>query len=358
MALDAFDLRTMIAVLDQRKATLTLYRSTFFRRQPQIHVSETFAVDVRKGGVRIAPFVSPVREGQAVRAEGFTTYDLKPGYVKPKFTITPADLQKRLPGESIFSARSTAEREQILVARRLGELDDTLVNREEVMMRDALLDGLIEIWEDVRGTLVKVREIDFLRNAALTVTLGVGTWWTTVATTILDNLQTWATLLRTHGNMGPDVCIMAPDVTAVVTRNTTILALLDNRRVEQGSIAPREKMFGVDYVGQLRAPGCYVELWCDSRTYTNEAGVETAMMPAKNILLGSTQAQCEMHYGPIQDLEAASDLGIAGNGMIPAQRFPKTWTEKDPSVRYVLLQSSPLPVPVNVDAFLRATVLA
>lgn len=357
MALNAFDLRTMIAVLEQRKRTLTLYRRRFFPGAAQVHENDNFDVDVRKGGVRIAPFVSPVREGQVMRAEGFRTFSVKPGYVKPKRVIAPSDLLKRLPGESIFSPRSIQDREQIVLARDLGELDDAITNREEVMARDALLDGKIEIYEDIAGVLTKVREVDFLRDASLTVSLGAGTWWTANSTTILDNFQTWAGLLRAAGGIGPDVCIMAPDVTAVVTKNASILALLDNRRVEQGRIAPSEIEPGVDYVGELRAPGCYVELWCDSRTYTNEGGVETPMMPAKNLLLGSTQARCEMHYGPIQDLESATELGISGNGMIPAARFPKTWTEKDPSVRHVLLQSAPLPVPVNVDAFLRATVL-
>lgn len=357
MALNAFDLRTMILVLDQRKKTLSLYRKTWFPGAPQVHTSENFDIDVRVGGVRIAPFVSPIREGKVMRAEGFKTYSVKPGYVKPKFTVTGADLQKRVLGENIFSTRSLAEREQILVAQRLGELDDALMNREEVMMRDAILTGKIEIYEDIGGTLQKVREVDFLRNAALTVALQ-SAYWSSSATTITDNLQTWAGLLRTHGNMSPDVCILAPDVAADIVKNTTILALLNILNVQVGSIAPRELSEGVDYIGRLNLPGCYVELWCDSRTYTNESGAETAMMPAKTILLGSTKALCEMHYGPIQDLESASDLGITGGGLIPVQRFPKTWTDKDPSVRHVLLQSAPLPVPVNVNAFLKATVKA
>jgi hypothetical protein len=357
MALNAFDLRVMISVLAQRKPTMTHYRNTWFRGPPQIHPSENFDIDVRVGGIRIAPFVSPIREGKVMRAEGFTTYSVKPGYIKPKRTITAADLQKRLPGEDIFSSRSIQEREQLVLARDLGELDDACVNREEVMMRDALLNGKIEIYEDIVGTLTKVREVDFLRNAALTIAL-TGSYWSTSSTTILSQLQTWANLLRTHGSLGPDVLILAPDLAADFVANTTILALLNLLNVNVGNIAPREIVPGIDYIGRLNAPGCYVEVWCDSRTYTNEAGASTPMMPAKTLLLGSTKAQCELHYGPIQDLEAAADLGIAGGGMIPAQRFPKTWTEKDPSVRHVLLQSAPLPVPVNVNGFLKATVKA
>jgi hypothetical protein len=354
--MNAFDTRSMILVLEQHKAPHTFFRNRWFGGPAQVHESDNFDIDVQKGGQRIAPFVSPIKEGKVMRREGFATYTVKPAYLKPKRVITPADCSRRMVGESIFSPRSIQERASLILARDLGELDNACVQREEVMMRDAILDGKITISEDVNGTLTAVREVDFLRNAALTVVLQ-SAYWATSATTIEANLLTWANLLRTHGELSPDVLMVGTDIADILIGNTQILAKLNLLRVEMGSMAPREIVRGVDYIGRLAFPGCYVEIWCDSRTYTNESGAEIKMIPAKTILLGSTQARCEMHYGPIQDLDAASDLGLA-SGVIPAARFPKTWTEKDPSVRHVLLQSAPLPVPVNVDSFLKATVLA
>lgn len=354
--LDAFSTRTMIAVLDQRREPLTFLRKTFFPGAPRMHESETFDIDVRKGGRRIAPFVSPIREGQVMRREGFRTQSVKPGYLKPKRVITPAECKKRLPGENIFSPRSLQERAGVLLARDLGELDVDCTNREEVMIRDALLNGKIEIWEDVNGTLTKVREVDFLRESALTVTLEGGTWWTTTATTIFDNLQTWCALVLKHGYLSPDTLVVSTDVGNTMVKNSDFLAKLDNRRVEMGSIKPREIAPGVNYIGTIVYPGVYLEIYSDARTYIDESGSEQPMMPARTVLLGSTQAQCEMHYGPIEDFDAAAEVGIE-DGIFQVQRFPKTWTDKDPSVRHVLLQTAPLPVPVNVDGFLKATVL-
>ena len=36
--------------------------------------------------------------------------------------------------------------------------------------------------------------------------------------------------------------------------------------------------------------------------------------------------------------------------------FSKSWTEPDPAVRYLLMQSAPLPVPYRINASLGATV--
>ena len=38
--------------------------------------------------------------------------------------------------------------------------------------------------------------------------------------------------------------------------------------------------------------------------------------------------------------------------------FPKMWDQEDPSVTFLMTQSAPLPVPVNINNTLRARVVA
>jgi len=52
-------------------------------------------------------------------------------------------------------------------------------------------------------------------------------------------------------------------------------------------------------------------------------------------------------FGAIKDEEA---------GFQALPYFPKSWLEKDPAVRYLLMQSAPLPVPYRVNASFCATV--
>jgi hypothetical protein len=39
--------------------------------------------------------------------------------------------------------------------------------------------------------------------------------------------------------------------------------------------------------------------------------------------------------------------------MFPARRWPLSWKEHNPPIRYVMLQSAPLPVAHEPDAFVR-----
>jgi hypothetical protein len=70
------------------------------------------------------------------------------------------------------------------------------------------------------------------------------------------------------------------------------------------------------------------------------------LIPENAVILGSTQALATFNYGAIKDLSC----------MNPYERFPKSWEEDDPSVRYLLLQSAPLPILNEVDAWVSARV--
>ena len=103
---------------------------------------------------------------------------------------------------------------------------------------------------------------------------------------------------------------------------------------------------GVTYMGRI------IELGLDIYTYTDwylddqNSNTETAMVGASNVIIGSTRAQCSMGYGAIKDLKA----------MYAMPRFAKSWEEEDPSVRYLMTQSAPLPLFKQPDAFVCATV--
>jgi len=73
------------------------------------------------------------------------------------------------------------------------------------------------------------------------------------------------------------------------------------------------------------------------------------MTDPKKVILGSTVAKTARHYGAIQDVEFPGDVSVS--------RFPKSWIEKDPSRRILMVQSAPLVSLHQVDAFAAAKVL-
>jgi hypothetical protein len=124
-------------------------------------------------------------------------------------------------------------------------------------------------------------------------------------------------------------------------------SMFDLWRVNVGEINPRSLGNGVRYIGTLTELN--LDIWTYDEYYVDEwdNNTEKAMMPEDKVLLGNPAAYARRQYGAIQDLSALASVA----------RYPKSWTEEDPSARFVMLQSAPLPSLHQVDAFLCATVL-
>jgi hypothetical protein len=77
-------------------------------------------------------------------------------------------------------------------------------------------------------------------------------------------------------------------------------------------------------------------------------GVEVAHLPAGTVIgcAGQNFVEGVRHHGAILDVDCLQAMAY----------FTKSWTEEDPSMRYMLMQSAPLLVPYRVNATFRATV--
>ena len=109
--------------------------------------------------------------------------------------------------------------------------------------------------------------------------------------------------------------------------------------MQLGMIAPKDLPDGVIYIGTLENTALYsFDDW-----YEDEKGDLQPMVPTDRIFLGSTKSANKRHYGAIQDL----DLNVTAE----AQFFAKSWKTPDPSARWVMVQSAPLPAMHQPDAF-------
>jgi hypothetical protein len=116
-------------------------------------------------------------------------------------------------------------------------------------------------------------------------------------------------------------------------------------KVDRGSINPQLLAEGVIYWGYINEIGC--DIYSYDEWYVPATGTDAVpMVPVNKIMMASSQARMDTVYGPIQDMEA----------MYAVRRFPKSWIDEDPSVRWLMMQSSPLLIPSQVDAYLWAAV--
>lgn len=310
----------------------------------QTEDSEEIHFDVEERPRRITPFVSPIHEGEVVEQQGFTTKSFRPAYAKDKRIFDPDEPMKRSIGEEIGGDLSPMERRRAKVAAELRDMVEMLTRREEAMVAEFLDTGTMT----VDGPGFDAVSVDFGRASALNVTLtGPDSWDDSSAGNPYQDLEDWAQLMSDNNGGNPTDIIMASNVWAQLrtTWSTETKQVLDreagqNNEAELGPMAGQVRFIG--RMGDFR-------FWVYTASYVDRAGVTQKFVPDDHVFMVNTmQIEGARAYGVIRDEKANYE----------ARRFfSKSWLEEDPAVRYMMLQSAPLPVPYRPNATLAADVI-
>jgi hypothetical protein len=174
--------------------------------------------------------------------------------------------------------------------------------------------------------------------------LSGGARWGQASINPLNLLQDWASLvLQNEGAMPRDV-VMSVDVWKVFRADAEVQKRLDQFRGESTMQRDANMQEGLTFHGVVDGFNIYsYQGW-----YVDDNNVEQPILPAGTVIMGSSAVEGVQAFGAIMDEEA---------GIQPMAYFPKSWVEKDPSMRILLMQSAPLVVPYRPNATLCATVL-
>jgi len=308
----------------------------------QTETSEEIHFDVEETRRRVAPFVSPLVEGQIVASKGYKTNVFTPAYIKDKRVVDMNRPFKRAAGEAFGGDRSPAERLRAHIASELADQREMIDRRLEVMAAQTLVDGKIVI----QGEKYPPVMVDYGRLGTHVVT--ASPLWSNPAALVLDDLANWAGIaVQDTGVMTLDV-IMSPNVWKVFRANAQVKDRIDLYRpinapptLRAGNLQEEGGM----YMGNVDGFNIFVYAgW-----YVDPAdNVEKQIWPANKIAMLSPQLQGVRAFGAIRDERA---------GLQAMPYFPKSWIQEDPSVRFLLMQSAPLLVPYRVNASITATVL-
>jgi hypothetical protein len=303
--------------------------------------SEEIHFDVETLPRRIAPFVSPILQGKVVEDQGFTTKTYKPAYVKDKRVFNPNRPLQRMMGEALTGSMSPSERISRLVALALADQLNMLRRRKLVMASEILRTGKVTI----AGEGFPTQLIDFGRAAAHTKTLAGVARWGEAGVSPVDNIEDW--MLEVLQKSGAAIADVVMDVLSwrylkADVKFEKAVDLLRVSGVGPIDVSPRAREGMV-----LRGVMGDTRIWTHASWYIDEAGVEQKLLPDNTVLLGSASLDGVQQHGAIRDEEA---------GFQAMEFYPKSWIEKDPSVRILLGQSAPLLVPYRPDASMCVTV--
>ena len=336
--LNLFETRTMLKALEQSQPPKTFLLDTFF---PTVNQSdtETVDIDIVKGKRKLAPFVAPIHEGKVVANEGYQTDTFKPPYIKAKKITSAVDMLKRIAGNTIYQNDLTpVQKAALKLGNDLRELQDMITRREEWMAAQALTTGRIH----VQGEGVD-KIIDFHMRPDHKEVLPANAKWTEEKSDPMRDLRRWQEKVVQDSGLVPRIAVLGKDVLNALLDHKKFQKMMDNNRINMGAIEPKNLANGAKYWGLIDD----IEVYSYNEWYLDEAGNECPMIPSNMLILGANNARTARHYGAIQDLDATAAV----------RYFPKSWTQEDPSVRFVMLQSAPLVIPHQIDAFMSIQVV-
>jgi hypothetical protein len=351
MSLD-FNSRSLTQDTKQIKPVGNFITRKFFGNGANDTHSDTKYVDiiVTKAGRPIAPFVSPRLGGKVIKREGKVLKTYMPPLLKPKFVTDAEEILENT--ATVFYADGTdpEDRAQIQLAEDLADGKDRIARRKELMAVEAVMDGKVT----VKGNGVD-DEIDFGRDPENTKILTGASKWTDPSSDPIADLEEWATEIFDKTGIYPNEIVMGRDAAKAFVQNEKVKEQLDNRRVEVGEIKPSKLEDGVFYVGHINELNIdiykYVDFYDDEET-----GESKLIFPADKILMGNARAGGKFTHGGIVDFKAFKAAGMDINIFV-GDIFVKSYENDDPSVRFLVFQAKPLPLPGEVDSYLSAKVV-
>lgn len=417
MAIDPiYDTNVLAAVVRNLKVPSQFMLDKFFPRSVEFE-TEYVSFDVDPGLRRMAPFVSPLMEGKPVEARKYQTNTFRPAYIKD---LRTPDFRKpvlRAIGERIGGSLDARVRIEQNLAFEMEDQIQMIDRRLEWMANQALLFGSVTISGDgyelvsVSFSRDAALSIDistggtnapWLTAAAISA---LGTSSPYVYTTPSANIEVWSRLILQKSGRAPT------DI--VFSTGAFNLFLLDSR-VIQSVWYQRSGDSKIEFGGQPPVQGAIFKgvwggynLWLYNDWYVDQVtnvswnnsattitipsgstmtsgstlaagngivadttvtvsgttatlstattaaatGVtlnyEAPMMPDNYIIMGSAAIEGARCFGSIMDED------FAYGAMAYA---PKSWVEKNPSRRHLLMQSAPIMVPTRPNASFAAKV--
>lgn len=348
MPIDLYTPRTLWGVITKMPKVNTFLRDTFFK-QTITFPTKSVEFDVFKGGRQLAPFIHPRMGTEIIENAGYKTKSYTPAEVGAETITTADDLMMRVPGENPYSGRTPASRAVEKLSYDLQKLDEAITRREEWMCAQVLTTGTIPV---VGKGINETINFSFTNTVTLT---NASDKWSSNTAPIMDQVNTWKRTIQRDGYVNPTMLLMNSNTADYLLKNKEIQTMLDNRRYELGTMAPRTLQNGASYLGRLARPDIdiieYNEVYYDDWTDPENPATKL-LIPDGKVILASEQAQFSKLYGAHTYLDENQNWQT-----YMGERIPDSWIAKSPDRRMLALYSHPLMVPHEVDSWIVATVL-
>lgn len=346
---------TLLAAVQQMPPVTSFLRDRYFPTNDATDIFNTdeVLVEYKEGNKKLAPFVSPRKNGLTMLREGYNVHGYAPANIAPRRPLYLDDLKKKGFGEALFSTLTPEQRQMALILADITEMDAMITRREEAMAAETMLtNGCVMKHYADKGDEYEEKEIRFYDEEANPAVYTPAITWDSASADIIGDLYQMILMLISKGNAATDV-ILGSSVAKAFMNNEGIQKLLDLRNYNIGSVAPVELPTGAARLANIVVMGHRVDILTYDQTYEGDDGTDTPYIPTDKVIVTAPGAG-RTAYGVVTQVEQADREFHS----YPGKRVPHYVADAGNNTRSMTLTARPLLMPNKKNPWISADVLA
>lgn len=345
---------TLLAAIEEVPKEATFLRDRYFPTNASTDIFNTdeVLVEYKDGDKKLAPFVSPRKNGVSVFREGYEIHKFEPANIAPKRPLYIDELKKKGFGEALFSTLTPEQRQTALLMKDYQDLDQMISRREEKMAAELLqTNGLVMKHIADKGDEYEEKSIQFYTGSSNPAVYTPSKSWADASADIYGDIAAMIAMLTKKGLPATDV-LLGTDATAAFINNTQIQKFMDNRRFELGGISQSELPNGAAQLGTLVVNGHKMTFYGYDNTYTDDDGTDKPYLDAASVVV--TAPACgRTAYGAVTQVEQADGEFHTYAGA----RVPHYVASAEGNSRSITITAKPLMMPNHKNAFIVGKVI-
>ena len=328
MPMSMWDIPVIMGVAKRIHPNVNFF-SKFFNKSPaEYHYSDLIVLDEEEESLLITPYVHPNAEAPTIRKIGYESRYFEPTCIKDKGELNATDGLVRMAGEDPGNLSNASNRIQVKYYDMIKNAKKRYMYRLEEMAAQIIKNAQLVVHPDKGQNYV----INFARHADLKPTLQSNEYWSDKTTDIMGQIEDWAGKVLEHSGGVITSIAMGTKAYAWMRGNEKFKELYNLNAGYRTNllIDPEKPVEGIVYKGKFGEYDIYVH----SSRYKDPHDNQTKSIVAPNeVVLLSSALKGNRHFAVIKDLEA---------GLRPMDYFMKSWEKKEPSSRFIKLESHPL----------------
>jgi hypothetical protein len=326
-----------------------------FRSGPRnFYETEEVEVDIVRGGEEVSVAITKIETGYRMNsADDFTNKKFKPPIHKEAMTLNAFDLLSRIPGDDPFADTTIQQRLTVRALQSFRKPEEKIKRAIELQASQVMQTGTADLKDENGNTIYS---IDYKPKATHFPT--AVNEWDDAGSTKLADLENLCDVIREDGLGDADTALFGATAWNLFIQDSSVQALLDNRRMFLGGIAPVARGDGAKFMGTIEVGDCKLEMWIYSGRFKDpDGGASTRYMATNKVMVRDSTMRLDATFGAIPRIVPVDSrvlpfvpprISFEGGGM---DLFTTAWVDPQGQNLYTGVGARPLMIPTAIDSF-------